>query len=104
VPANPAEGTITVRVGETRTVTLPGRGGAGYAWEAHADDRAILEVAECPVEPPSLPGASFSTGGIAQTFALRGLRPGKTVVHFVERRPFAPEHVLAEHHQPVIVS
>lgn len=103
--ASSTEDTITVRVGETRTVTLPGRGGAGYSWEARADDPSIADVTECRTEPPPHePGTAFATASAAQTFALRGVRQGTTTVHFVQRRPFAPERVLAERHLTVLVS
>jgi hypothetical protein len=82
-------------VGARALVTLGGMGSAGYRWTATVDNPAIVEVVRAPAPSASAPLApanrpqSFSRD---EQFAVTGLAPGETVVHFRQARSFEPEH------------
>jgi hypothetical protein len=77
-------------VGARALVTLSGMGSAGYRWTAMVDNPAIVEVVRAPAPPaPANRPQSFSRD---EQFAVTGLAPGETIVHFSQARTFEPEH------------
>ena len=76
---------ISLQPGGEQTLLLPSSAGAGYVWEAAADDEAVVEVST------KFEGADDAAVG-ARTFSeherltLRGLAEGTTTVHLVQRR------------------
>jgi predicted secreted protein len=81
---------LSLRVGETDTIRLPGRGTAGYVWTVGVSsaDAEVVDVSEADggggdVGPP---GASSE-----HAFVLSARRPGRAVVHFEQRRPWEPD-------------
>jgi len=78
---------VSLRVGETETIRLPGRSAVGYAWTAvvSAAEAAVVDVTEAPAVggDTAPPGASRE-----HAFVLSARRPGKAIVHFEQRRPW----------------
>jgi predicted secreted protein len=96
------QSTVSLRVGETETIRLPGRGTAGYALtvaiSAGGDD--VVGVSEVgggdgDVGPP---GASRE-----HTFVLTARRPGTAVVRFEQRRPWEHDAEPLESHDVEVV-
>jgi hypothetical protein len=81
--------TITLIVGARVLVTLGGMGSAGYRWEAAIDNPSIVEVVRAPTPPaPANAPRSFSRD---EQYAVTGLAPGETVIHFRQTRSFEPQ-------------
>ena len=81
---------LSLRVGETDTIRLPGRGTAGYVWVVAVSpaDGDVVGVSESEggdgdVGPP---GASRE-----HSFVLAARSPGRAVVRFEQRRPWEPD-------------
>jgi chagasin family peptidase inhibitor I42 len=77
-------------VGARVVMTLSGMGSAGYRWTATVDNPAIVEVVRVPV--PSAPANRPQSFSHNEQFAVIGLAPGETIVHFRQARTFDPEH------------
>jgi predicted secreted protein len=79
--------TVSLRVGETATVRLPGLAAAGYAWTAAISPAGgdVVGVSEAGGGDGEvvLPGASRE-----HAFVLTARGPGSAVVHFEQRRPW----------------
>ena len=81
--------TITLVVGARVLVTLTGMGSAGYRWTTVIDNPAIVEVVRAPTPPAPANGPrSFSRD---EQYAVIGLAPGETVIHFRHTRSFEPQ-------------
>ena len=83
---------IQLKVGEMRTLRLPGRGAVGYAWEHHiaGSDQALSVTQEGVREKP--PGevddrtpSSYSADIL---FTIHALEPGQATLHLQLRRPW----------------
>jgi hypothetical protein len=68
--------------------TMSGLGSAGYRWTATIDNPAVLEVVREPA--PSAPANRPQSSSRDEQFAVIGLAPGETVVHFRQARSFEP--------------
>lgn len=83
---------IQLKVGETYTLRLPGRGSAGYAWEHHiVGNEQTLSVTQEGVRE-KLPGevddrmpSSYSADIL---LSIRALEPGHATLHLQLRRPW----------------
>ena len=81
--------TMTLIVGARVLVTLSGTGSGGYRWTAAIDNPAIVEVVRAPTPPAPANGPrSFSRD---EQYAVIGLAPGETVIHFRQMRSFEPQ-------------
>jgi hypothetical protein len=74
--------TIELAIDGRFTITLKGRGTAGYRWEFTVDDARFVQV-ERLIEQGD-PGM----GSVDERFVLTGLLAGETVVRFGQVRPF----------------
>jgi predicted secreted protein len=87
-----ADDAIELRVGEERTVTLPGLGTAGYSWAPSLEgDPGVAEVYPAgggPAEEEGAVGASAS-----EAFNVRARRPGAARIRFAQRRPWEADDV-----------
>jgi len=83
---------LVLRVGEERTIRLPGLSAAGYEWSVEIDgDRDAVAVAEVGGDgPPGPPGKSLE-----HVFRLSGRRAGEADVRFEQRRQW--EEGVAPH-------
>jgi hypothetical protein len=79
---------MTLIVGARVLVTMSGLGSAGYRWTATIDNPAVLEVVREPA--PSAPANRPQSSSRDEQFAVIGLAPGETVVHFRQARSFEP--------------
>jgi len=79
--------TITLKRGESYTVTLPGLGSAGYKWSLDSADPRVVKVEEIMHAKGSV--AQPVTGSLDQRFKLTAIAPGHTIVRFIRSRPFA---------------
>jgi hypothetical protein len=80
---------MTLIVGARVLVTVSGLGSAGYRWTATIDNPAVVEVVRAPA--PSAPANRPRSVSHDEQFAVVGLAPGKTTVHFRQARSFEPE-------------
>jgi len=69
---------IDLRVAATYRVALNSLGSAGYRWSAAVDNPRIVNVER------------LATHRGLEQFALTGLAPGETIVHFTQARSFEP--------------
>ncbi|MEP6909121.1 MAG: protease inhibitor I42 family protein [Actinomycetota bacterium] len=76
---------ISLHVKEELTVLLPSRAGAGYVWEAGADDEAVVE-ASTKFETADAASVGNKTFSQNELLTLRALSEGTTRVHLVQRR------------------
>jgi predicted secreted protein len=83
----PPQSTLSLRVGETTIVRLPGLGTAGYAWTVAVSptDGEVVGVSEAGDGDGDAgpPGASRE-----HAFVVTARRAGTAVVHFEQRRPW----------------
>lgn len=83
---------ITLAIGEKRSIPLSSLAMAGYRWSGSLegpDPGAVeLELARGELSPGTRPGVS-----VPEEAVLRGVRPGRAVVHLEQRRAW-------EHDQP----
>jgi hypothetical protein len=80
---------MTLIVGARVLVTLSGMGSAGYRWTATVDNPAIVEVVRATTPSARANGPrSFSRD---EQYAVIGLAPGETVIHFRQTRSFEPQ-------------
>ena len=87
--------TVTLRPGQSHTISLPGLGSAGYQWSVEAVDlqiAAVEEVLHCGDE------VMAAAGSLDQSFRVKAIAPGQTQVRFVQKRRFgaAPPHAFHE--------
>ena len=75
---------LVFRVGEERTIRLPGLSAAGYEWSVEiADgDRDAVAVAEVGSDGPAGPPGT----SVEHVFTVSGRRPGEAVLRFEQRR------------------
>ena len=71
---------------ERSTVTLQGRGTAGYRWSFTVDDPRLVLVEHLVAERK--PGEEFPQGSVNEQFVLTGQDAGETIVRFSQARPF----------------
>ena len=96
--------TLALRVGETETIRLPGRGSSGYAWAVAVSpgDDGIVDVSQRAVAGGDggvgPPGASFD-----HVFELAARRPGRAVVRFEQRRPWERDAEPLQTHDVEVV-
>ena len=76
---------ISLRAGDEQTLLLPSRAGAGYVWEAEADDETVVEVST-KFENAAAKGVGRPTFGENELLTLRGRAEGRTAVRLVQRR------------------
>ena len=74
--------TIELAVDGRFTITLKGRGTAGYRWEFTVDDPRFVQVERL------LEQGDPGMGSVDERFVLTGLLAGETVVRFGQLRPF----------------
>jgi predicted secreted protein len=92
---------ITLRPGEKHTLSLKGRGAAGYSWSSTVEgDEGVVAVAiqgagGPPPAPPGLPQAASSADEQA---TIEALRPGRATIRFAQRRSWQPEKPPLEQH------
>jgi predicted secreted protein len=98
----PQETTITLKVGQSYTIELPGRGSAGYAWQvsmAEADAQSLVNIKHRTSSPPPLataggsPPSSYSLNDI---FEVQGLAPGKVTIKLTLCRSWEQDTPPAE--------
>ena len=81
---------VSLTVGETRELTLSGRGSAGYSWTTELEGpEGVVEVRRRP--PPSAPasepgGPPPATGSLPELLTLEGRAPGRVVLRLELRR------------------
>jgi predicted secreted protein len=80
---------VSLRVGETHRVRLPGLGTAGYRWmPAVEGDQDVAQVSDAGVA--ELANRRIGTSA-DELFDVRALGPGVARVRFSQRRPFEPD-------------
>lgn len=79
---------ITLRVGETYTLPLQGRGSAGYSWNytISGDRNAVEVLVEGASAPPQPGGKPPPTGSAQERLVLKAKEPGKATVELALRR------------------
>jgi hypothetical protein len=80
---------ITLAVGETRRVSLPSRGSAGFSWDLRVTGESV-SIARTSGPPPPLPppgGLPPSSYSLDEVLILTGTHPGETVIEGALRRP-----------------
>jgi predicted secreted protein len=95
--------TVTLRAGEEKTLRLPSLAGAGYRWEATAEDDSVAAArAEFDHAVTAADGrTSFSED---ELLTLHGRRVGTTRVRCVQRRGWESDAPpVAEHSITVTV-
>lgn len=84
-----ADDAIELRVGEARTVTLPGLGTAGYRWTPHLEgDPGVAEV--LPEAAEAAEAGDAVGASAAEVFRVHARRPGAARIRFAQRRPWEP--------------
>jgi predicted secreted protein len=83
--------TLNLSVGDRRTIRLPGRGTAGFAWSVAVDNPQIAGVSSIGTARPE-PSSNPASGGFSasrdELFEVTALSPGETAIHFVQSRPW----------------
>jgi predicted secreted protein len=83
---------ITLAVGSSYTLELPGHGSAGYVWEMSlAGDAASVEVSHATgaAPPPPPPGGPPpSSYSVTDSFVVSARAPGTAIVRLERRRPW----------------
>jgi len=74
---------ISLEPGGEQTLLLPSSAGAGYVWEAQADDETVVEVST-KFEDAGRSGRP--TFGKNELLTVRGRAEGRTAVRLVQRR------------------
>jgi predicted secreted protein len=86
---------VVLAKGEQRTLSLRSLAMAGYQWSGSvsgADPGAVtLELRRGEPPPGSKPGLSAPEEAV-----LRGIRPGRAVVHLQQRRPWERDQPAAQ--------
>lgn len=95
---------ITLRVGETSTLRLPGLGSAGYIWTYEVVGNSdLVDVSATTAVSSQLNGGSeFTTIGSSrdELFIIRAVRAGHSTIRFTQKRswernqPPLKEHIL----------
>jgi predicted secreted protein len=82
--------TLTLEVGEERTLPLPAAGSVGYLWHVRVTGApgTIQASVQGPSPPAVTPGTMPSGGSAPQMLEVRGLRAGRAEVHLKLIRPF----------------
>ena len=80
-PVLPEE--ISLQPGGEQTLLLPSSAGAGYVWEASADDETVAEVT---TKFEGAHSAGRPTFGENELLTVRGRAEGRTAVRLVQRR------------------
>ena len=99
--------TVTLAVGEERTLPLAAAGAAGYAWTVDVTGTPGAVAASIRAAPRSPPAAgSLPYGGShPQLLVLLALRAGRAEIRCELSRPFgAPQPSRARHDLTVIVT
>lgn len=83
---------VTLGLGQTLAVALPGNPSTGYTWQVLENDGQILAQTADPVllAPASVPGA----GGV-QLFTFQGVAAGEMALNMVYARPWETDTVAA---------
>jgi predicted secreted protein len=82
-----ADDAIELRVGEERTVILPGLGTAGYRWAPHLEgDPGVAKVHPAGGGAPAPDDAVGASAD--EAFAVHAIRPGSARIRFEQRRPW----------------
>jgi predicted secreted protein len=96
-PPDQPPGRIELHVGEERTITLPGLGTAGYAWESQVDGPPdVVEVSHRlgSSGPETAVGASAPS-----MFTIRGKSPGRVTLRLVQLRPWERDQPPLNSHE-----
>jgi inhibitor of cysteine peptidase len=82
--------TVTVKVGDTVQVVLPGNPTTGYSWSTSLSDKdaAVLQQQGDPVYAQQSTDSSLVGGGGTFTFTFKAAAPGQVVLKFDYARPF----------------
>ena len=92
---------VSLGVGESHRVRLPGLGTAGYRWMAVVEgDPGVAEVSDAGVA--ELADRRIGTSA-DELFDIRATGPGVARVRFAQRRPFEPDDVPPADEQVVEV-
>ena len=86
-------GLLRQKVGSTFTVSLEANHTTGYSWslDGKEDSKVVRKVSNDYVSDTHLPGM-VGYGG-TENWEFRAERPGRTVLHFVYRRPWEKDGV-----------
>ena len=79
---------VTLTPGEITRITLPGLGSAGYQWFFEIENKAIASVAKLEGEAVDSPRPGTSSRD--ELFEVTALAAGETMIHFAQKRAFAP--------------
>lgn len=82
---------LQLRVGEERALRLPGRGTAGYGWLPElGGEIGVLSVAHGAAPLDAAASDPPRSGSVDEVFVLRGLSPGRAILHLELRRRWDP--------------
>jgi len=82
---------IELQAGETKDVTLPGLGSAGYQWFATVENSNIATVTKLEAVPGKITSGAASYG---EVFSITALSTGETTAHFIQKRAFQSSQVV----------
>jgi predicted secreted protein len=94
---------ITLRVGEIKTVRLPGLGTTGYAWTHEVfENSGLIEVSTGSSASPKTGEAALQISGasVDELIYIKAQRAGRSRIRFIKRRPWetdkppAGDHIL----------
>ena len=83
-----ANNTLTLSVNKQITVQLPNRGSSGLRMVFTIDDISVVDVKRREIQSSDLDSLHLQPGDpVPAIFTITGLKKGKTIVHFAERKP-----------------
>jgi VCBS repeat-containing protein len=91
----PPEKKIELGIGDTHSIRLQGRGTAGYEWSYNIEgEHGIIEISHGSgyvhdVNSDKNDDKQLAVGqSIDEIFVIQGIRRGRAIVHFLQRRPW----------------
>lgn len=82
------EDSLTIRINETKQVTLQSRGAMGLQLLFRISDSSVVDIKRIDSKGPNDSSKTNIGGSIPAVFEIRGLKAGKTNVEFYETQPW----------------
>ncbi len=92
---------LTVRVGESKSLVLPGLGTAGYRWDSTVGGDAVSTDWVRGVPPGAARGAAVGASA-PEKVTLTGVHPGTAVVELTQARGWESADNALQRHRIVV--
>ena len=91
----PPEKKLELGIGDTHSIRLQGRGTAGYEWSYNIEgEKGVIQISQGSayghdINSDQNDDKQLAVGqGIDEIFVIQGIRRGRVIVHFLQRRPW----------------